>query len=79
MKKTRKSTGKKKKLESKAANLKFYALVIVESIDATDMARLAIFISSIDNEYNVAKETDSLVPLKYTTKSLDLYEAIKKK
>lgn len=41
------------------------------------MARLAIFISSIDNEYNVTKEMDSLVPLKYTTKSLDLYEAVK--
>lgn len=54
-------------------------MVIVESIDAADTARLAIFISSIDNEYNATEEMHSLMPVKYTTKSLDLYEAAKRK
>ena len=48
-----------------------------ESTDATDMAQLAIFIGGIDYKYNVTEEMASLVPLKDTTKSLDLYEAVK--
>ena len=48
-----------------------------ESTDATDMTPLAIIIRGTDNEYNVTEEMASLVPLKDTTKSLDLYEAVK--
>ena len=62
-------------MESKATNFKFYALAIDQS--AADMAQLATFIRGIDNEYNVTEEMASLVPLKDTTKSLDLYEAVK--
>jgi len=63
--------------ESKAANFKCYALVIYDSTDAIDMVQLVIFISNIDNEYNVTKEIASFLPLKDTTTSLDLYEAVK--
>ena len=41
------------------------------------MAQLAIFISDIDDEYNVTEEMAPLVPLKDTTQSRDLYEAVK--
>ena len=41
------------------------------------MAQLAIFISGIDDEYNVTEEMASLVPLKDTNKSRDLYKAVK--
>ena len=41
------------------------------------MTPLAIIIRGTDNEYNVTEEMASLVPLKDTTKSLDLYEALK--
>jgi len=41
------------------------------------ISRNAIFIRGIGNEYNVTDEMASLVPLKDTTKSLDLYEAVK--
>jgi len=51
--------------------------VIYESTDAIDMVQLVIFISNIDNEYNVTKEIASFLPLKDTTTSLDLYEAVK--
>lgn len=40
-------------------------------------AELAVFIRDIDNEYNVTDEMASVVPLKHTTKSLDLYKAVK--
>ena len=48
-----------------------------DSSDATDMAQFAIFLRRTDDEYNVTEEMASLVPLKDTTKSRDLYEAIK--
>lgn len=34
------------------------------------------FLSGIDNEYYATEEMPSLVPLKDTPKSLDLYEAV---
>lgn len=55
-------------MESKAADAIFYAVAMDESTDSTDMAQPAIFIRGIDNE---------LVPLKETTKSLVLYQAVK--
>ena len=48
-----------------------------DNTDATDMAQLAIFIRGIEDECNVTEEMASLVPLKDTTKSRDLYEAIR--
>ena len=62
-------------MESKAANFKFYALVIDDSTDATDTA---IFIGGIDDECNVTEEMGSSVLLRDTTKSRDLYEVVKK-
>ena len=51
--------------------------MIDDSTDATDTAELAIFIQGIDDEYNVTEELASLVPLKDTTESRVLYEAVK--
>lgn len=53
-------------LESKAADLKFYALATGDGTDATDAAQLAIFIRRIDNKY-ITEEMASLVPLKDIT------------
>jgi len=44
---------------------------------ATGMAQLAIFIRGTDDEYNVTDEMTALVPLKDTSKSLDIHEAVK--
>ena len=65
-------------MESKAADFKSYTLAIDENNDATDMAQFAFFIRGTDNKYNVTEEMSSLVPLKDTTESLDLYEAVEK-
>ena len=62
----------KRSLEGKAANFKFYALAMDDSIDARDMAQLAIFIRGIDDEYNVTEEMASLVLLKDTATLRDL-------
>jgi len=51
--------------------------VIDESIDSTDTAQLAIFIRGIGAQYNITEEMASLVSLKDTTKSRDLYVAVK--
>ena len=64
-------------MESIAADFKFYALVMVDSTDATDTAQLAIFIRLIDDDYDVTEEMTSLVPLKDITNSRDLYETVK--
>lgn len=66
-----------KALKSRATHFKFYALAIDESTDSTDTAQVAIFIRGVDNEYNITEEMASLVPLKDTTKSLILHEAVK--
>ena len=54
----------KRNLESKATNYKCDALATEESTDTTDTDQLAIFVTGIDNEYNVTEEMASLVPLK---------------
>lgn len=64
-------------LKSKAANFKWYALVLNGDTGATGMAQLAIFIRGTDDEYNVTDEMTALVPLKDTSKSLDIHEAVK--
>lgn len=83
--------GKCIKRGRKTANFKFCALALDESTDATHVAQLAIFIRGIDDEYNVIlikpyneeiikpynEEMTFLVPLKNTTKSRDLCEAVK--
>ncbi|KOC58986.1 General transcription factor II-I repeat domain-containing protein 2, partial [Habropoda laboriosa] len=64
--------------KSKACSFKFYSLIMNESTEATDTAQFAIFIRGINDEYNITEEMASLVPLKDTKISRDLYEAVKK-
>lgn len=64
-------------MESQCTTFKFYSIALDGSTDATDTAQLTIFIRGIDNEFNITEELASLVPLKNTTKSVDLYEAVK--
>ncbi len=45
--------------------------------DAPDTSVLAIFITGIENEYNITEEMASLVPLKDTTTSLYLYDTVR--
>ena len=64
-------------MESKAAHYKCYAWAMGDSTDATDAAQLAIFFGGIDDKYNATEEMAFLMPLKDTTKSRGLYEAVK--
>ena len=60
----------------KPLNFIFYALAMDDGTDAAHMTQPAIFIRGVDDEYDVTEEMASLVPLKDTTKSRDLYKTI---
>ena len=62
-----------KSLESKAANLKFYALVVDDNTDATDLAQIAISVRGVDDKYNVTEEMAFLVQLLKTQLNQELY------
>ncbi|XP_043931709.1 general transcription factor II-I repeat domain-containing protein 2-like isoform X2 [Protopterus annectens] len=64
-------------LESRCATFKFYSIALDKSTDVTDTAQLAIFIRGVDKDFGITEELASLVPLKDTTKSIDLYKALK--
>jgi len=59
-----------KNLENEAVLVSNHALVTSESIDTTNEAQLAIFISGIDSKCNITEENASLMPLKHATNSL---------
>jgi len=48
-----------------------------ESSDSSDTAQFALFIRGIDEQYNVIEEMAALVPLKNTTRSTDLFNALR--
>lgn len=58
----------KKGLEIRSTNFTFYALVIKESTDATNISQMAIFIKGVDNKYNITEEITFLIPLRSTKK-----------
>jgi len=64
-------------LKRKCFDCKFYSLALDDSTDASDTAQLAIFIRGIDKQYNIFEELLALVPLKNTTRSVDMYDALK--
>ncbi|KAG8238937.1 hypothetical protein J437_LFUL000775, partial [Ladona fulva] len=65
------------KFIKKCATFKFYSIALYENTHSTDAAQLANFTGGIDNEFNINEELTSLIPLKDTTRSVDLYEAVK--
>lgn len=65
------------KLKNTAANFKFFSLAVDESTDSSDTAQLAIFIRGVDKDFNITEELANLIPLKDTTKSSDLFQAVK--
>ncbi|XP_063989608.1 general transcription factor II-I repeat domain-containing protein 2-like [Diachasmimorpha longicaudata] len=64
------------KLKNRASEFIYYALALDESTDMTDTAQVAIFIRGVDPSYNKMEELAALFPLKDTTKSRDLLEAV---
>ena len=65
-------------LRSRIASIQFFSLALDESIDASDTARLAVFIRGIDSEFTITVELLSLVPMKVTTTEKDLFDSVLK-
>ncbi|XP_017794537.1 PREDICTED: general transcription factor II-I repeat domain-containing protein 2B-like [Habropoda laboriosa] len=63
-------------LKSRASEFIFYALALNESTEMADTAQLAIFIRGVDIHFKKTEELAALYPLKDTTKSRDLLEAV---
>ncbi|XP_075217880.1 general transcription factor II-I repeat domain-containing protein 2-like [Lycorma delicatula] len=63
-------------LKSRAFELIFYAQALDEITDMADTAQLAIFIRGVDVNFKKTEELAALCPLKDTTKSRDLLEAV---
>jgi len=51
-------------------------LALDESTDLSDTAQLAIFIRGIDFNFNITEELAALFPMKGTTKSCDIFNAL---
>uniref|UniRef100_A0A6P7HAL3 General transcription factor II-I repeat domain-containing protein 2A-like n=1 Tax=Diabrotica virgifera virgifera TaxID=50390 RepID=A0A6P7HAL3_DIAVI len=64
------------KLKNRASEFIYYSLALDESTDMTDTAQVAIFIRGVDANFNKTEELAALFPLKDTTKSRDLLEAV---
>ena len=63
-------------LKYRATNFQFYSLALDESGDASDTAQLAIFLRGVDKDFIITEELAALVPLKGTTKTIDLMEGV---
>ncbi|XP_026286701.2 general transcription factor II-I repeat domain-containing protein 2-like [Frankliniella occidentalis] len=63
-------------LRRKGATFSHFTLALDESTDLTDTAQLAIFVRGIDEEMNILEGLLDLVPLRETTKGLDIFNAL---
>jgi hypothetical protein len=57
----------KNSLKEKIARLEAFSIALDDSTDASDTARLAIFIREVDADFNITEELLALQPLKETT------------
>lgn len=65
------------KLVALCSSFVFFSIALDESTDASDTAQVAFFIRGVNNEFQITEELASLVSLKDSTKSVDLFEAFK--
>ncbi|XP_008182941.1 general transcription factor II-I repeat domain-containing protein 2-like [Acyrthosiphon pisum] len=63
-------------LKERISKFIFYLLALDESTDLSDTAQLAIFILGIDSNFNITEELAALFPIKDTTKSCDIFNAL---
>ena len=72
------STDLKLTLETQVSGFEYYSLALDESTDATDTAKLAVFVRGIDTKFNLTEELANLHNLHDTTAGVDIYTRVMK-
>ena len=66
-----------KQLESDMNRCKWFSIQCDESVDSSDTAQLAVFIRMVFDDFSTKEEFLTLLPLKTTTRGVDIYNAVK--
>ncbi|KAK0142715.1 General transcription factor II-I repeat domain-containing protein 2A [Merluccius polli] len=66
-----------KQLESDMNRCKWFSIQCDESVDRSDTAQLAVFIRMVFDDFSTKEEFLTLLPLKATTRGVDVYNAVK--
>uniref|UniRef100_A0AAQ5Y107 HAT C-terminal dimerisation domain-containing protein n=1 Tax=Amphiprion ocellaris TaxID=80972 RepID=A0AAQ5Y107_AMPOC len=64
-------------LDSDIKRCKWYSIQCDESVDSSDTAQLAVFIRMVFEDFSTKEEFLALLPLKTTTRGVDIYNAVK--
>ena len=65
-------------LIAKARKFSWYSLALDESTVVRSTAQLALFVRGVDDDFEVTEELAAIVPMKGTTRGIDLLEAVMK-
>ena len=64
-------------LEQDLAKCKWFSLQCDESVDSSSTAQLLVFIRMVFNDFSTKEELLTLLPLKTTTRGVDIYNTVK--
>lgn len=59
------------------AECRWFSIQFDESVDSTSTAQLMMFIQMVFNDFSTEEEVLTLLPLKTTTRGIDIYNAVK--
>ncbi|KAK7901476.1 hypothetical protein WMY93_018245 [Mugilogobius chulae] len=66
-----------KQLDTDIQRCKWFSVQCDESVDASDTAQLAVFVRMVFEDFSTKEEFLTLLPLKTTTRGIDIYNAVK--
>uniref|UniRef100_A0AAV2MK93 Uncharacterized protein n=1 Tax=Knipowitschia caucasica TaxID=637954 RepID=A0AAV2MK93_KNICA len=64
-------------LDSDIQRCKWFSIQCDESVDASDTAQLAVFVRMVFEDFSTKEEFLTLLPLKTTTRGVDIYNVVK--
>ena len=70
------SSGIEYQIKVKVNDLEYYSMALDESTDNKDTAQLAVFIRTVDKDFNVLEELVDLNAMKGTTCGIDVFEGL---